>query len=162
MPSDYELVREFTSESTGVPTPLVPEPMTRDEVFFLMRMMIDEIVELGATVAQPEIVKYEMIKYVTESKYIPMSKNTGPALIAEQADALIDPYYYSLNACAKKGINISSMFLLVHQANMNKRDPVTKKFIKRYDGKIMKPEGWKEPDLISEVIRQSKSVEDPE
>ncbi len=60
-----------------------------------------------------------------------------------QADALIDVYYYSLNAAAKKGINLSAIFKIVHAANMAKRDPATGKFLKRDDGKIIKPAGWK-------------------
>lgn len=59
-----------------------------------------------------------------------------------QADALVDVYYYSLNAAAKKGVNLSSIFSIVHSANMAKRDPKTGVFLKRADGKIIKPEGW--------------------
>ena len=59
-----------------------------------------------------------------------------------QADALVDVYYYSLNAAAKKGVNLSSIFSIVHAANMAKRDPATGQFLKREDGKIIKPKGW--------------------
>lgn len=34
---------------------------------------------------------------------------------ADQADALIDIYYYSLNAACKKGVNLSSLFDIVHK-----------------------------------------------
>jgi predicted HAD superfamily Cof-like phosphohydrolase len=34
---------------------------------------------------------------------------------AEQADALVDIYYYSLNAACKKGMNLSALFDVVHQ-----------------------------------------------
>lgn len=43
---------------------------------------------------------------------------------------------------------------MVHAANMAKRDPSTGQFIKRADGKIIKPEGWKAPDVEGEIIRQ--------
>ena len=59
--------------------------------------------------------------------------------IADQADALIDVYYYSQNAACKKGINLSSIFGMVHAANMAKRDPISGTFLKREDGKIIKP-----------------------
>ena len=39
---------------------------------------------------------------------------------------------------------------------MAKRDPVTKKFLKREDGKIIKPVGWQEPDIVGEITRQMK------
>lgn len=37
----------------------------------------------------------------------------------------VDIYYYSLNCAAKKGVNLSSIFGIVHAANMAKRDPAT-------------------------------------
>lgn len=152
--SDAELVREFTKES-GTNVPNKPELMTKEEVFFLIKMMLDEIMELGATVSEPHEVKLKMIKMITDSK--DLSKITDVSkeeLIGEQGDALVDSYYYSLNAAAKKGINISKLFEIVHKANMDKRDPITGKFIKREDGKIIKPEGWKEPDITAEIRRQ--------
>jgi predicted HAD superfamily Cof-like phosphohydrolase len=152
--SDAELVREFTKES-GTNVPNQPQLMSEDEVFFLIKMMLDEIMELGATVSEPHKVKFAMIKMITDSKDLP--KITGVSkeeLIGEQGDALVDSYYYSLNAAAKKGINISKIFEVVHKANMDKRDPVTGKFLKREDGKIIKPVGWKEPDITGEIKRQ--------
>jgi len=152
--SDAELVRQFTKES-GTYVPNQPQVMSKDEVFFLIKMMLDEIMELGATVSEPHETKLNMIKMITDSKNI--SQITGVSkeeLIGEQADALVDSYYYSLNAAAKKGVNLSKIFEIVHEANMAKRDPVTGKFIKREDGKIIKPVGWKEPDITKEITRQ--------
>ena len=37
---------------------------------------------------------------------------------------------------------------------MNKKDPITNSFIRREDGKIMKPIGWKQPDIVSEIKRK--------
>lgn len=37
---------------------------------------------------------------------------------------------------------------------MAKRDPATGKFIKREDGKIIKPVGWTAPDVNGEILRQ--------
>ena len=74
--------------------------------------------------------------------------------IAEQGDAFVDMWYYSLNAACKKGINLSSIFNLVHNANMAKRDPATGQFLKRADGKIIKPQGWTAPDVGAEIRRQ--------
>lgn len=75
---------------------------------------------------------------------------------ADQADALVDVYYYSQNAACKKGMNLSSVFNLVHGANMAKRDPSTGHFIRREsDGKVLKPKGWKPPDVEAELMRQA-------
>lgn len=69
---------------------------------------------------------------------------------------MVDVYYYSLNAAAKKGVNLSSLFGVVHAANMAKRDPASGQFLKREDGKILKPAGWAPPDVAGEVRRQMK------
>jgi predicted HAD superfamily Cof-like phosphohydrolase len=151
--SDAENVRQFTKES-GTEVPNKPQLMTKNEVFFLIKMMLDEIMELGATVAESQEVKFNMIKMITDSKDISRSTGSVEQLIGEQGDALVDSYYYSLNAAAKKGINLSRIFEVVHKANMDKRDPVTGKFLKREDGKIIKPAGWKEPDITGEIKRQ--------
>ncbi len=150
--SDSDLVWEFTN-GTGNDIPHKPQLMTKDEVFFLIKMMLDEIMELGATVASPEEVKTHMKVVINESKDIQQEEGTEIELIASQADALVDCYYYSQNAACKKGVNLSKVFDVVHEANMNKQ--INGEFIKREDGKIMKPEGWQPPDIVGEIIRQT-------
>lgn len=149
--SDAELVKEFT-EKTGNIIPKIPELMSHKETFFLIKMMLDEIMELAATVEEPEISKRLMIDMINNSKNIPKEKGSEVELIAAQADALVDCYYYSLNAAAKKCVNISKVFKLVHDANMDKQ--IDGKFLRREDGKIMKRPGWVEPDIVSEIKRQ--------
>ncbi len=152
--SEAERVREFTKES-GRDVPDTPQLMNKTEVLFLIKMMLDEIMELGATVSQSSELKLEMIKMICDSKDIQMIITTNTnELIAEQADALVDCHYYALDAAAKKGVNLSRVFDVVHQANMDKRDPTTGKFIKREDGKIIKPDGWKAPDIVKEIFIQ--------
>jgi predicted HAD superfamily Cof-like phosphohydrolase len=92
--------------------------------------------------------------FITASKDIPQLQGDDATLISEQADAFVDVYYYMLNAAAKKGVNVSAMFDIVHGANMAKRDPSTGKFLKRDDGKIIKPAGWQPPDVKAEIVRQ--------
>jgi predicted HAD superfamily Cof-like phosphohydrolase len=151
------LVRKFTQDSGEVSLPNKPQIMNKEEVLFLIKMMLDEIMELGATVCDPREVKYAMIKMITDSKDLKkIESDSVEEIIGEQGDALVDCYYYSLNAAAKKGINLSSIFKIVHQTNMNKRDPKTGKFIKREDGKIIKPIGFKEADITGEIIRQKE------
>lgn len=69
--------------------------------------------------------------------------------VYEQADAIIDLFYYALGALVEMGVKPDDLFKLIHEYNV-------KKIIdKRYDddGKIMKPTGWKHPDKeIKEII----------
>jgi predicted HAD superfamily Cof-like phosphohydrolase len=153
--TDAEHVREFTL-GAGQSCPDVPQAMSTEEVNFLAKMMLDEIMELMATVHEPVEAKATLKHFIDDSKNIPLQKyDSDVAKIAEQADALVDCYYYSLNAAAKKGVNLSSLFSVVHAANMAKRDPETGKFLKRDDGKIIKPVGWQPPDIEAEIFRQS-------
>ncbi|GMI02409.1 hypothetical protein TrVE_jg2881 [Triparma verrucosa] len=159
--SDAEHVREFTA-GAGQPTPNKPVPMDETEVDFITKMVLDEVMELLATVYTPEVAKKKMCDMIGASKDIakenydhletPRLQSLHQA--AAQADALVDVYYYMQNAACKKGMNLSAIFQMVHGANMAKRDPATGQFIKRADGKIIKPAGWKAPDVEGEVIRQ--------
>jgi predicted HAD superfamily Cof-like phosphohydrolase len=148
-------VREFTL-AAGQPCPDHPDPMTKEEVLFISKMVLDEVMELMATVAPPAEAKAELKKMIDESKDIPKSKCVRGTIgqTAEQADALVDIEYYVLNAACKKGMNLTALFDVVHAANMAKRDPATGKFLMREDGKIIKPVGWVGPNLVKEIVRQ--------
>jgi predicted HAD superfamily Cof-like phosphohydrolase len=159
--TDSEAVREFTA-GAGQPAPTHPsKSMTDAEVKFITKMILDETMELMATILPPKEAKAAMKKMIDDSKDLPQevyAKDGSDEYkkIADQADALVDIYYYSQNAACKKGINLSSVFGLVHAANMAKRDPETGKFIKRADGKIIKPKGWTAPNVEAEIQRQMK------
>jgi predicted HAD superfamily Cof-like phosphohydrolase len=153
-PRDADHVREFTC-GAGQPTPDKPVLMSKDEVCFLGKMVLDEVMELFATVYCPADAKEKLRGFIDASKDIAqLPADDETALIAEQGDALVDVYYYMLNAASKKGVNLSALFHIVHGANMAKRDPATGQFLKREDGKIIKPAGWQPPDVKAEIMRQ--------
>ena len=125
-------------------------------------MILDETMELMATHWGPQEAKNILKGFIDQSEDLPKEvysqetqEDRDIHQCADQADALVDIYYYSQNAACKKGMNLSSVFNLVHAANMAKRDPSTGHFIRREsDGKILKPEGWKAPDVEAELLRQ--------
>jgi predicted HAD superfamily Cof-like phosphohydrolase len=158
MKSDYNLVKEFT-EGTGNLCPTSPSVMSKEQTFFLSKMILDEVMEFMACVCGPEESKSVLKSFINESKDIPQEDytnddNFNSQQISDQGDALVDSYYYSLNAACKAGIDLSSIFKVVHKANMDKKDPKTGKFIKREDGKILKPPNWQPPDIVAEIKRQ--------
>lgn len=155
--SESVLVKEFTEGYGQIECPNHPIPLNREETKFLINMVISEIIELAQTVTDnDDAAKLMLINAVTDDTYLSKYKRTNDPdqLVADQADAAIDTWYYMLNAFCKKGINLSKIFSVVHEANMNKRDPKTGKFIKDAKGKTIKPEGWKEPDILGEIIKQ--------
>lgn len=160
MKSQAQQVREFTI-AAGQHSPETPREMSKMEVMFISKMIIDEVLELMATVASSGEAKQMLVDMIEESKDIPETKyKEGEegriSKIADQADALVDIEYYMLNCACKTGVNLASVFKCVHAANMAKRDPETGKFLKRDDGKIIKPLGWESPDIEYEIQKQIK------
>jgi len=159
--SDYDKVKQFTEES-GYVCPKTPQLMNRKEVEFLIKMVLSELQELADTVTDSTM---ESVAFMHDCIGVdPSKRSTEPKsefeIIGEQADAAVDAWVYMLNAFCKKGVNLSKIFDIVHESNMAKRDPKTGKFIRREsDGKIIKPEGWKAPDITAEIIRQHEHAE---
>jgi predicted HAD superfamily Cof-like phosphohydrolase len=65
----------------------------------------------------------------------------------ETLDACMDMIWVILGYCYMKGWDVQGAWNEVAQSNLSKIDSNTGKVIKREDGKILKPEGWKEPNL---------------
>ncbi len=154
--SDAQLVKEFTEESSGIPCPMVPTTMNRSSVAFIIRMILSELDELACTVTSNEEERDALLHEAmyTRDRCTTYQYANGAELAGAQFDALVDAWYYSLNCAAKHGANLSSIFNVVHQANMAKRDPATGKFTRRSDGKVIKPVGWQSPDITGEIQRQ--------
>ena len=65
----------------------------------------------------------------------------------EQLDALIDILVVTMGAVRAAGWDGEGAWKEVMDTNFSKIDPTTNKVIKRADGKVLKPEGWKAPQL---------------
>ena len=156
MSSDALNVKKFTEESSGVMCPSNPIAMDQTSVKFIIRMILSELDELACTVTGNNKERDDFMQDClnTRDKCTEFQYKSGAELIGAQFDALVDSWYYSLNCAAKHGTNMSNIFDIVHQANMNKRDPSTGQFMRRSDGKVIKPAGWQSPDITAEIQRQ--------
>ena len=65
----------------------------------------------------------------------------------EELDALIDILVVTIGAIHSMGADAEGAWNEVMRTNFAKINPETKKVIKRGDGKVIKPEGWKPPNL---------------
>jgi len=65
----------------------------------------------------------------------------------EQLDALVDILVVTMGAIRAAGWDGEAAWKEVMDTNFAKIDPETGKVIKREDGKVLKPEGWKAPEL---------------
>lgn len=73
----------------------------------------------------------------------------------EQLDAMIDILVVTIGAALSRGWDVESAWHEVMRTNFAKVDPTTGKVIRREDGKILKPEGWKPPELAGFVYNKN-------
>lgn len=72
--------------------------------------------------------------------------------LAELADGIVDSVYVLLQLARALGIPFDEHWTAVHEANMSKVMH-TGKVLKREDGKVLKPYGWKAPNHW-EILKQ--------
>lgn len=65
----------------------------------------------------------------------------------ETADACFDMIWVIVGYMLSRGWSPDRIWDEGSLSNLKKIDTVTKKVIKREDGKVLKPEGWKSPDF---------------
>jgi hypothetical protein len=65
----------------------------------------------------------------------------------EQLDALVDILVVTMGAIRAAGWDGEAAWDEVMNTNFAKIDPKTGKVNKRADGKVLKPDGWKAPEL---------------
>ena len=70
----------------------------------------------------------------------------------EQLDALIDILVVTIGALHSLGVDAEGAWNEVMRTNFAKIDAVTGKVLKRGDGKILKPQGWRPPSLEQYIL----------
>lgn len=71
----------------------------------------------------------------------------------EEIDACFDMIWVIVGYMMSRGWNCSAIWDEGAVSNLRKIDDKTKKVLKREDGKVLKPEGWKAPDF-SKFVRK--------
>ena len=65
----------------------------------------------------------------------------------EELDACMDMIWVILGYCHMRGFDVHGGWNEVARSNLDKIDRKTLKVIKNEHGKVMKPEGWRPPEL---------------
>lgn len=73
--------------------------------------------------------------------------------IVKAADALGDIIYVVVGGAHHLGIALDYVWDEIQRSNMAKVDPAIGKVRKRADGKVLKPEGWKPPNVEAAFVR---------
>lgn len=110
----------------------------------------------GDLPSTPQLMSVEAVEFIAEMVDDELDELREAADLVEQADALVDAIYYICDTAVRHGMNLDRVFEIVHGANMAK--VVDGRVIRRDDGKILKPEGWRDPGplLIEELNRQER------
>lgn len=136
----FEMVYDFTA---GTDSFFQQDSDEQSRIEFITQMVLSEVWELCDTVTGSS----------EETRDLILAAMQNVSSLAHS-----EPLTLILEKCTLTSkdmeLDINAVFNLVHQANMNKRDPVTKKFEKRADGKILKPKGWSPPNIKAEIQRQ--------
>jgi len=82
-----------------------------------------------------------------EEEFLEFKEAREQSDVVEQLDACMDMIWVILGFCHMKGFKVKEAWDEVADSNLAKIDTRTGKVIKRADGKVLKPEGWKPPEL---------------
>jgi len=135
----YDSVLEFT-EGSGYAIPKESTYMTEDQIKFICKMIINELAEYLCALYDNDHDKVMTRINVTCVSFIKVATDTVQGHLLAISNDLFE------YAEERWGDKVIAAFDLVHGANMAKRFP-DGKFHKREDGKIIKPDGWQEPDI---------------
>lgn len=111
----------------------------------------------GAMRVHPQVIELraKLIKEEVAAELFPalnkLMQHASPENITEVADALVDSVYVLLGTAVALDLPWQELWDEVHRSNMAKvhSDGSIKR---REDGKILKPEGWKPPDLHTIIL----------
>ena len=95
----------------------------------------------------PSVDNYVMYLDLITEEYNELKEAIEANDRVEQLDALVDILVVTMGAIRAGGFDGEGAWEEVMRTNFAKIDPDTGKVRKREDGKVLKPEGWKEPEL---------------
>ena len=96
---------------------------------------------------EPSEANYKMYLGLIEEEFHELADAVEDNDRVEQLDALVDILVVTMGAIRAAGFDGEGAWKEVMDTNFAKIDPETGKVIKREDGKVLKPEGWKAPEL---------------
>ena len=96
---------------------------------------------------EPSEANYDMYLGLIAEEYNELADAIAADDRVEQLDALIDILVVTMGAIRAGGFDGEGAWQEVMNTNFAKIDPITGKVRKREDGKVLKPEGWKAPEL---------------
>lgn len=96
----------------------------------------------------------ELLQELNPEKYGegPYDGIGGKEHLAALAKEIVDVIYVAIGTAITCGIPLEKVWAEVHKSNMAKVDPATGMVRRRADGKVLKPQGWKKPDVVGAMF----------
>jgi predicted HAD superfamily Cof-like phosphohydrolase len=145
-----QMVREFHRVVVGAdaPEPEVPTAELRDDRLYLRgTLIVEEVTELLAAMCGYHGKTEKAFKNQMKAMWDAMWEQRRSPDLVEIADGCVDSHVVISGTALEFGIPEDAVYVEVHRSNMDKAGgPV------RADGKRLKPEGWKPPDVAG-VLR---------
>lgn len=104
---------------------------------------------IGAKPGVPPLEVVELRKTLLEEEFDEVMDALRNENLAEIAKELCDLIVIVCGTAVSYGIDLNPVWDMVHTSNMAKTGGGN-----RLDGKVMKPDGWKKPDVAIEIKRQ--------
>lgn len=101
----------------------------------------------GHTTTEYNETQYLLYKKLIDEEYSELQEAIADNDRVEQLDALIDILVVTIGAINSMGADAEGAWNEVMRTNFAKIDPETGAVRRRADGKILKPDGWKPPQL---------------
>lgn len=163
MKSLMDDVRAF-HEHAELPVATKPTKLSVDRVRLRLGLILEEFKELTDVLYPKSPSRCEALDiYCTylDKICVPYGKDKEPRPLEESVeyfadvgDAIVDLIYFTVGMALEMGLPIDKVWAEVQRANMDKFP--AGKVVRRPDGKILKPEGWRPPNN-EEIIRQALS-----
>jgi len=107
-------------------------------------------ISLAKTLVAEEYCK-ELVPALLKFENAPSFEN-----LAEVADGIVDTIYVLCQLARALGVPLDTCWDAVQSANMAKVIDGT--VLRRADGKILKPDGWKPPDILKILLKYSNDL----
>ena len=108
----------------------------------------------GQTVGESNIEQYAMYLKLINEEVGELHQAVLSNDRVEQLDALIDILVVTIGAVQSLGADVEGAWKEVMSTNFAKIDSLTGRVRKREDGKVLKPVGWRPPELSKYINRE--------